>query len=81
MRSGDQDLANHLQIAGGNATYVSPKMQNAIIAACNELLVAELVKRINAAEGFAVLADETTDVAGVEQFSLCVRYPDVPFVN
>jgi len=74
VRSGDQDLASHLQTAGANATYVSPKMQNAIIAACNELVVAELVKRINAAAGFAVLADETTDIAGVEQFSLCVRY-------
>lgn len=77
VRSGDQDLARHLQIAGSNATYVSPKMQNAIIAACNELIVSELVKRINAANGFAVLADETTDVAGVEQFSLCVRYLEV----
>ena len=77
VRSGDRDLGSHLQSAGGNATYISPKTQNAIIAACNELLVAEVVKRINAAEGFAVLADETTDIAGVEQFSLCARYLDV----
>lgn len=70
MRSGDQDLANYLHIAGGNAKYVSPKMQNAIIAACNELLVAGLVEQINTAEGFAVLADETTDVAGLKQSSL-----------
>lgn len=33
-----------------------------------------LVREINIAKCFAVIADETTDVSGVEQFSICLRY-------
>ena len=29
---------------------------------------------MNAAKGFSVLADETADIAGLEQLSLCARY-------
>ncbi|XP_050302779.1 zinc finger MYM-type protein 1-like [Anthonomus grandis grandis] len=31
-------------------------------------------KKINKAEAFAILADETTDISAVEQVSICVRY-------
>lgn len=36
------------------------------------------MKRVNDARCFAILADETTDISGIEQFSLCVRYIDGP---
>ena len=29
---------------------------------------------MNEAKGFSVLADETADIAGLEQLSLCARY-------
>ena len=32
--------------------------------------------RLNSARCFTVLADEITDIAGIEQFSLCARYFD-----
>ena len=34
------------------------------------------MSRFNAAECFSVLADETTDISGVKQLSLGVRYLD-----
>lgn len=56
--------------------YISPKMQNEIICICDQLILKEIVGRVNAAEGFAVLADETTDIATKEQLTLCVRFID-----
>jgi len=40
-------------------------------------IVGDLVSKINSARCFSVLADETADIAGVEQLSLCARYMDV----
>ena len=74
---GDAILADHLQNSGRNAMYISPQIQNEIIASCNNLIVGDLVSKINSAQCFSVLADETADIAGVEQLSLCARYMDV----
>jgi len=60
-----------------NATYLSPTIQNEITDACNDLISGELVRKVNAARCFSVLADVMADVSGVEQFSLCVRYMDL----
>jgi hypothetical protein len=73
---GDTSLQTHLRSCASNATYLSPQIQNEIIATCNSLILSKLVTRVNAARCFTVLADETTDVSGTEQFSLCVRYVD-----
>lgn len=57
-----------------NAQYISPIMQNEIVNICNNLIHDKIVKKINSSKGFCVLADETADIAGVEQFSICARY-------
>lgn len=41
------------------------------------MIIEQLVSKINSAKCFTVLADETTDISGTEQFSLCVRYLDI----
>lgn len=74
--SGDTVLKHHLQTAAKNATYISPQVQNEIIDACGRIITKEIVTAINASKAFSVLADETTDVANIEQFSLCFRYYD-----
>lgn len=33
-----------------------------------------VIEKINKAECFSVLADETSDISGIEQFTLGVRY-------
>ena len=73
-RHGDDVLKNHLLSAAGNATYLSPIIQNGIIAASGELLQQSIVERVNASPCFSVLADETADVSNTEQLSVCVRY-------
>lgn len=72
---GDTFLNNILEEDKGYK-YISPNMQNEIICICDQLILKEIVGKVNAAEGFAVLADETTDIATKEQLTLCVRYID-----
>lgn len=75
--NGDESLKSHLEECGVNATYTSWRTQNEIISACNNIILKKLVSKVNAAKCFAVLADETSDIAGIEQLSLCARYVDM----
>src|SRR5436189_2681596 len=67
-------LADVRKRAAKNAHYISPTTQNQIIEACNEIILKSLVLNINKAEFFSILADETADISGIEQFSLSARY-------
>lgn len=73
---GDTKLAEHLNDCAKNATYLSGKMQNEIIQICGQIIQSKIVEKVNKCQSFSVLADETTDVAGIEQLSLSVRYFD-----
>nr|CAH7760531.1 unnamed protein product [Callosobruchus chinensis] len=53
-----------------------PRIQNELINSCNAIIVNTLIKKVNASRSFSILADETADISGVEQLSLCVRYVD-----
>ncbi|XP_060845979.1 zinc finger MYM-type protein 1-like [Rhopalosiphum padi] len=72
--SGDINLAEHLKTAQGNASYISADIQNQILTSCSNLILKQIISKVNAAKCFTVLADETADISGIEQFSLCVRY-------
>lgn len=51
-------------------------MQNEIIDSCGTLIQRQIVSKINKSQCFTILADETADVSGTEQFSICIRYFD-----
>lgn len=74
--SGDEKLKHHLENCGNNASYISPQIQNEIITVCGDIILSTLVNKINESECFSILADETTDISGIEQFSLCARYTE-----
>ena len=76
VKGGDETLKHHLENSSKNARYLSPTIQNEVINVCNKLIVQKIVAKINSVKLFSVLADETSDIAGMEQFSLCVRYYD-----
>jgi len=59
-----------------NATYVSSEIQNEIIENCGAVIQRKIISEIQKSKYFSILADETTDVGNIEQFSLCVRYVD-----
>lgn len=74
MKCGDQNLIKHTENMSLNATYMSPTIQNELIAICGEVIQKEIVKDIVKAGVFSILVDETADISGNEQLSLCVRY-------
>ena len=71
---GDEKLREILEGPGKRDKYISSGIQNEIINCINDQLLRRVVQRVNAAKGFSVLADETADIAGLAQLSLCARY-------
>ncbi|KAL4127360.1 hypothetical protein QTP88_011534 [Uroleucon formosanum] len=61
-RSHGDTFLNNILEEGNGYKYISPKIQNEIVCICDQLILKEIVEKVNAAEGFAVLADETTDI-------------------
>ena len=72
--SGDECLKEHLIDAPKNATYCSPQIQNDIIDAIGLSIRRRIVADVNSAKYFSVLADETRDVSGTDQMTICLRY-------
>lgn len=77
--SGDNTLNDHLlrieaMPSNRSTSYTSPKIQNELIEICGKVILNKIVSKCNEAECFSLLADETTDISGIEQLSLCVRY-------
>jgi hypothetical protein len=63
--------------AEGTIKYTSATLQNEIIESCNKIILNKIVTNINSQRCFTILADETADISGIEQVSLCARYLDV----
>lgn len=76
MDAGDDILTQHINSAGANANYLSKRIQNEIIDTAGDLITNTLIDRIKTSQVFCILADETSDVSGTEQMSLCARYLD-----
>ncbi|KAL4084918.1 hypothetical protein QTP88_027785 [Uroleucon formosanum] len=74
--SGDTILEEHLKNGPKNSLYTSPGIQNEIISICGDIIKSKIIQRVNAAECFSVLADETTDIGRIEQMFVCLRYYD-----
>lgn len=74
--NGDDLLKEHLLNSGGNAMYTSSCIQNELIIIFGELIQEQIVKQVYNSDFYSIIADETTDIAQIEQLSLCVRYVD-----
>ena len=59
-----------------NSTYISPKIQNEIVATCGDIIFEDITNRITKSGFFSVLTGETNDVAEMTQLSVCIRYVD-----
>ncbi|GFW01491.1 DUF4371 domain-containing protein [Trichonephila clavipes] len=64
VEAGDDVLEKHLKDSGRN-TYISWRTQNEIISSINEIMLKDIVNRVNKNECFSIIADETTDIAGI----------------
>jgi len=74
VNAGDEVLRKHLEESARNAMYTSSSIQNEVVSACNRIILRKLVSRLNEAQCFSVLADETTDIATLQQMCIVVRY-------
>ena len=74
--AGDEVLNNHLQNTAGNATYLSPTIQNEMIDIIGKSILETVVSKVKEAGIFSVLMDETTDASHQEQVSVMVRFVD-----
>ena len=59
----DTVFRQHIEIAGRNASYISPQVQNDIIYSCNSVLQRSIILEVNEARFFLLLADKTTRFA------------------
>ncbi|GBO41502.1 hypothetical protein AVEN_34523-1 [Araneus ventricosus] len=60
--------------SGGRSMYTSSFIQNELINTFGHLIQSQIVRNVRKSIFDSVLADETTDISQIEQFSLCVRY-------
>lgn len=67
-------LKQHLETASKHAKYLSLQIQNELIACCAENIGKTLISNIKTAQFLTVLPDESMDISGTEQMSLCIRY-------
>lgn len=74
IRSGDTKLEEHARSASRNATYHSPRIQNAVICCAGELVKEAIVTRIKEADFWSIIADETMDRKKREQLAVAIRY-------
>ncbi|GBM71007.1 repressor of the inhibitor of the protein kinase [Araneus ventricosus] len=72
--SGDNDLKDHSMNSGGRNMNTSSFIQNELINTFGHLIESQIVTNVRKSIFYSVLADETTDISQIEQFSLCVRY-------
>lgn len=54
--------------------YLSPAIQNELIECCAIDIRETLLKEVKEAKFFSVLADESVDISGTQQMSICIRY-------
>ncbi|CAF1227009.1 unnamed protein product [Rotaria sordida] len=74
IQSGDEVLKKHLERCNKNATYISKTTQNQLIDIIGKLILKQVIEEVKQAQFFTILLDETTDIANIEQASLCIRY-------
>lgn len=72
MDSGDEILKQHIEKTKN--VWTSPLIQNDLIKICGDIILEKIIMRVHEAKYFSILADGTTDISGIEQFSVCVRY-------
>lgn len=69
-------LQRHLQAPRDkSAQYMSPQIQNEILSVLSKMILNDILKEIQKAKFFAIMADEATS-HNTEQLSLCLRFVD-----
>ena len=63
----------------GRQTFLSPEIQRQIQRQLPRAVVRDVAAEVTEARSFALIVDETTDITGLEQMSVCLRYVSETF--
>ena len=74
--AGDVVLGDHFQTAARNAKYISPQIQNDLIAYVGEWIRHQILDEVKVSKFFSVCADEAADSSNHEQLPLVLRFVD-----
>ena len=74
--AGDSVLADHFKQCALNAQYISPQVQNDLIACVAGWIRKQIIEEVLSAKFFSVSADEASDCSNKEQLPLVLRYVD-----
>ena len=74
--AGDEHLQDHLKSRQGNAMYSSKTIQNQLIEVIGDQVRSRIIDSVQASRYFSILCDKVTDVSGMEQLSLVLRFVD-----
>jgi len=77
IASGDEALKNSLTNASANAKHTSKTIQNELLNVMAGLVKAKVTERVQKAEIWTILADETTDRSSREQLVMVARHVDM----
>ena len=70
----DEVLRHHLQSAPRNAIYTSKTIQNELVHIIGSRIRSDILREIEQAKFYTVIADEVSDVSNKEQLSIAIRY-------
>ena len=75
LRSKDSDVIQQLFVERKkNFPYISPTIQNELLSIIGDQIIQQIVKQVKEAKIFAVIVDETQDIAKHEQVAVVLRY-------
>ena len=74
--AGDSVLEDHFESMSHNAQYISPQIQNDLIACTGEWIRKQIINDVKSAKFFSVCADEAADSSNQEQLPLILRFVD-----
>lgn len=72
--AGDLTLKTHLEKSNKNALYISHRVQNELLECLSSSLRSVITNEAMQVFCFSLIVDETADINGTEQLSICVRY-------
>ena len=76
IENGDDEVKKHLDTAPRNANYGSHVTISEYLDAINLLVKQGILRSLKEAAFYLILADELTDIATVEELSICFRWVD-----
>jgi len=77
-KTDNEELASWLSRTG-RETYTSHDVQNEILQLMSHSIIRKIVNNVKQARYFAIIADESTDISGKQQLSVCLRWVDETF--